>query len=89
MCTFHYPIGLRVVSQYPDVLGVVMFFKVGKHFDKCRPIVSDDLTKCAPSAENILKDPISDGFHGFCVKQMVFWEVHKGTAALNKILEAP
>ena len=53
------------------------------HCNECRPIVCDNVAKCAPSAENILKDPISDGLYSFCMERMVFGEVHKG-----EILEA-
>ena len=42
---------------------VVPLFQVGKHFDEHRPIVSNDLTKSTPSAQDVFEDPISDGLH--------------------------
>ena len=88
MCTFGNPISLRVVSQYLDVSDVVLLLEVGKHFDECRPIVGYDLTKCTPSAQNVFKDPISDGLHGFCAEGTIFREMSQGAAALYKVLEA-
>ena len=34
------------------MLDVVPFFKVGKCFDECRPVVCDNFTKCAPLEED-------------------------------------
>ena len=67
---------------------VALFFKVGKHLDECRPIVCDNFTQCAPSAEDVFKNPISDGLCSLIEKKMVFGEVCKGAVALHEILEA-
>ena len=67
MCLFGDAVSLRVVSQYPDVSDVVPLFQVGEHFDKCRPIVGDDLAKSTPLAQDVFEDPISNGLRGFCM----------------------
>ena len=79
---------MRVVPQYLDVSDMVPLFQVGKHFDECRPIVGNDLTKSTPSAQDVFKDPISNGLHGFHVQRIIFREMCKGAVALYKILEA-
>ena len=56
-------VSTRVVPRYPDVSDVVLLFQVGKCFNKRRPIVSDDLAKSTPSAQDVFEDPISDGLH--------------------------
>ena len=81
-------VSTRVVPQYLDVSDVVPLFQVGKHFDKHRPIVSNNLAKSTPLAQDVFKDPISDGLHCFCVEGMVFGEMRKGAVALYKVLEA-
>ena len=43
-------ISMRVVPQYLDVSDVVSLFQVGECFDKCRPIVGNNLAKCTPLA---------------------------------------
>ena len=88
MCTFGDTVSTRVVPQYLDVLDVVLLFQVGECFDECRPIVSNDLTKCTPSAQYVFEDPISDGLRGFCMEGTIFGEMHQGAAALYKVLEA-
>ena len=70
------------------MLDVVLLLQVGERFDECRPIVSDDLTKSAPSAQYVLEDPISDGLHGLCMEGMIFGEMGQGAAALYEVLEA-
>ena len=66
---------------------MVAFFQVGKCFDEHRPVVCDNLTKCTPLAQDFFEDPIFNGLHGFCMQRMVFGEMDKGAAPLNKILE--
>ena len=88
MCTFGNTVSTRVVPRYPDMSDVVLLLQVGEHFDECRPIVSYDLTKCTPSAQDVFEDPISDGLHGLCVEGMVFGEVCQGAVALYEVLEA-
>ena len=88
MCTFGDAVGPRVVPQYSNVSDVVLLLQVGEHFDKCRPIVSNDLTKCTPSAQYVFEDPISDGLHGFCAEGMIFRKMCKRAAALYEVLEA-
>ena len=78
----------RVVPQYLDVSDVVPLLQVGEHFDKCRTVVGDDLTKSAPSAQYVFEDPISNGLHGLCTEGTVFGEMHQGAVALYKVLEA-
>ena len=53
---------------------VALFFKVGKRLDECRPIVCDDFTQCAPSAEDVFKNPISDGL---AVSVQIKWYLGK------------
>ena len=67
---------------------MVLLLQVGKHFDKHRPIVGDDLAKSAPWAQYVFEDPISDGLCGFCMEGTVFGEMHKGAAGLYEVLEA-
>ena len=81
-------VSTRVVPRYPDMSDMVPLLQVGKRFDERRPVVDDDLTKSAPSAQYILKDPISNGLRGFCSKGMVFGEMGQGAAALYEVLEA-
>ena len=78
-------VSMRVVPRYLDV---VPLFQVGEHFDKCRPIVSNDLTESTPSAQDVFEDPISDGLRHFCMEGMVFREMRQGVAALYEVLEA-
>ena len=82
------PVSTRVVPQYLDVLDVVLFFQVGEHFDERRPIVSNNLPKCTPSAQYVFEDPISDGLCSLCAEGPIFGEMHKGAAALYEVLEA-
>ena len=78
---------MRVVPQYLDVSDVVPLLQVGERFDECRPVVSNDLAKCTPLAQDVFEDPISDGLHHFCTEGMVFGEMHQGAAALYEVLE--
>ena len=88
MHTFGDTISTRVVPRYRDVSDVVSLFQVGERFDKCRTIVSDNLTKSVPSAQYVFEDPISNGLHGLCAEGAIFGEMHQGAAALYKVLEA-
>ena len=81
-------ISTRVVPQYPDMSDVVPLLQVGERFDKCRPVVGDDLAKGAPSAQYVLEDPISDGLRGLCAEGTIFGEMCQGAAALYEVLEA-
>ena len=81
-------VSTRVVPQYPDVLDMVSLFQVGEHFDKCRPIVGNNLAKCTPLAQDVFEDPIPDGLHGLCVEGIIFREMHQGAVVLYEVLEA-
>ena len=70
------------------MLDVVPLLQVGERFDERRPIVGDNLTKSAPSAQDVFEDPISDGLRGLCVEGTVFGEMCQGAMALYKVLEA-
>ena len=59
---------MRVVPQYADVSDVVPLLLVGEHFDEHRPVVGDNLTKSAPSAQYVFEDPISNGLRGLCME---------------------
>ena len=65
---------------------MVPLFQVGKHFDECRPIVGNDLTKSTPMAQDVFEDPISNGLRCFCVEGTVFGEMRQGAAALYEVL---
>ena len=67
---------------------VVPLLQVGGRFDERRPIVSDNLAKSTPSAQDFFKDPISDGLRGLCMEGTIFGEVCQGAAALYEVLEA-
>ena len=67
---------------------VVLLLQVGECFDECRPVVSDDFTKSTPLAQDVFKDPISDGLHHFCVEGSVFGEMCQGAVALYEVLKA-
>ena len=67
---------------------MVPLLQVGEHFDKCRPIVGNDLAKGTPSAQDVFEDPISDGLHGLCVEGTIFREMRQGAVALYEVLEA-
>ena len=67
---------------------MVWLFQVGECFDKHRPIVGNNLAKCTPLAQDVLKDPISDGLYGFCMEGTIFGEMRKRAVALYKVLEA-
>ena len=86
--TFGDAVSTRVVPQYPDVSDVVLLFQVGEHFDEHRPIVGNNFAKSTPSAQDVFKDPISDGLHGFRMEGTVFGEMHQGAVALYEVLEA-
>ena len=88
MCSFGDTVSMRVVPRYPDVSDMVPLLQVGERFDERRPVVSDDLTKGAPSAQYVLEDPISDGLRHFCAEGTVFREMHQGATALYEVLEA-
>ena len=66
---------------------MVPLFQVGKRFDECSPVVGDNLTKSTPLAQDVFKDPISNGHQGFCMEGMVFREMCKGAVALYEVLE--
>ena len=88
VCMLGNTVSMRVVPRYPDMSDMVPLLQVGKHFDECRPIVGDDLTKSTPPAQYVFKNPISDGLRGFCMEGMIFRKMHQGAAALYKVLEA-
>ena len=67
---------------------MVPLLQVGKHFDKHRSVVGNNLTKCTPSAQDVFEDPISYGLHGLCAEGTVFGEMHQGAVALYEVLEA-
>ena len=67
---------------------VVPLLQVGKHFDKHRTVVGDDLTKSTPLGQDVFEDPISNSLRGFCVEGTIFREMHQGAVALYKVLEA-
>ena len=67
---------------------MVPLLQVGEHFDKHRPIVGNDLTKCTPLAQDVFEDPISDGLHSLCTEGTVFGEMRQGAMALYEVLEA-
>ena len=79
---------MRVVPRYLDMSDVVPLLQVGERFDKCRPVVGDDLAKSTPSAQDVFEDPISDGLRGLCTEGTIFGEVCQGAAALYEVLEA-
>ena len=88
MHTFGDTVSMRVVPRYLDMLDVAPLLQVGEHFDECRPVVGDNLTKCTPSAQYVFEDPVSDGLCGLCAEGMIFGEMHKGAVALYEVLEA-
>ena len=88
MRTFSDTVSTRVVPRYLDMSDMVLLLQVGERFDECRPIVGDNLAKCTPSAQYVLKDPITDGLRSFCVGRTIFGEMHQGAAALYEVLEA-
>ena len=88
MRTFGDTISTRVVSRYLDMSDVVPLLQVGKHSDKHRPIVGDDLAKCTPLAQYVFEDPIPNGLHGLCMERTIFGEMCQGAAALYEVLEA-
>ena len=88
MRTFGDTVSTRVVPRYLDVSDVVLLLQVGEHFDKRKPIVSDDLAKCTPLAQYVCEDPVSDGLRGLCVEGTIFGEVCQGAADLYEVLEA-
>ena len=88
MHTFGDAIGLRVVPRYPDVLDVVLLLQVGKRFDECRLVISDNFAKSTPSAQDVFKYPLSDGLCSFSAERAVFREMRKGAVALYEVLEA-
>ena len=67
---------------------MVPLLQVGKCFDERRPVVSNDLAKCTPLAQDVFEDPISNGLCGLCTKGTVFREMHQGATALYEVLEA-
>ena len=67
---------------------VVSLLQVGECLDERRPVVGDNLAKSAPSAQYVLKDPITDGLRGFCTEGTIFGEMRQGAAALYEVLEA-
>ena len=81
-------ISTRVVPRYPDMSDVVPLLQVGERFDEHRPVVSDNLAKCTPSAQYVLEDPISDGLCSLCGEGTIFREMCQGAAALYEVLEA-
>ena len=81
-------VSTRVVPQYSDMLDMIPLLQVGERFDECRPVVSDDLTKCTPLAQYVFEDPISNGLRGLCAEGTVFGEMCQGAVALYEVLEA-
>ena len=88
VCTFGDTISTRVVPRNLDMSDMVPLLQVGERFDECRPIVSDDLAKSAPSAQYVFKDPISNGLCSLCAEGMIFREMRQGAVALYEVLEA-
>ena len=67
---------------------MVLLLQVGEHYNKCKPVVSNNLAKCAPSAQDVFEDPIADGLHGLCMEGTVFREMPQGATPLYEVLEA-
>ena len=88
MRTFGNTVSMRVVPRYLDMSDVVLLLQVGERFDKCRPVVGDDLAKSTPLAQDVFEDPISDGLCSLCVEGTIFREMCQGAVALYKVLEA-
>ena len=51
----------RVVARNADVIDMVALAEMCERFDKGWSVVGDDFVKCAPSAYNVLEDPIAKG----------------------------
>ena len=58
--SFNNTICTRVITRNADVIDMVALAEMHEHFDKGWAIVGDDFVKCAPSAYNVLEDPITE-----------------------------
>ena len=58
--SFNNTICARVIARNADVIDMVALAEMCERFDKGWSIVSDDFIKCAPSAYNVLEDPITE-----------------------------
>ena len=64
----HDTICTRVVARNADVIDVVALAEMRERFDEGWAIIGDDFVKCAPSAYNILEDPIAESSRIFFCK---------------------
>ena len=58
---------LRIVSWNMDMINVVLFQQLFTSFDKCRPIVGDDLRECSPPTKDVLVDPFTQCVCHLCM----------------------
>ena len=65
MGTLDNSIGSGIVATDLDMLNVVLFLQITERGDKRFAIVRDDFYEGAPSAQDVLEDPVPDGLCGF------------------------
>ncbi|KAG6871525.1 hypothetical protein C0995_003609 [Termitomyces sp. Mi166 len=64
-----------VENEGLEGVDVVFLCKVGHNFYDGQTIVSNNLMKRSPSADDVLKDPLGDGLSIFLLKHAKFWPV--------------
>jgi len=70
-------IGPRIVSTDSDMLDVVLLLDVSKCHDEGLAIVGDDLHEHAPSADDVLEDPVTERLRCLLAEHAKFWIVSK------------
>ena len=88
MRPFHDAVCARVISRDSNVANVVSLAQIIKGFNESGAVVRDDVRKTAPSAKDIVKNPIADGLCGLCAKNAIFGIVRERAAALDQVFEA-
>ena len=77
----------RVVARNADVADTIVFREVVECFDPWGAVVGDDFGDAAPSAEEVLEEPLHEGAAGLAAKGAGLDETDKGAAGSGEILE--
>ena len=80
---------VRVVPRDPYVVDVVLLREVIARLDPRRTIVGDELRKRTPTAQDVLKEPLTDSLRGFGGERASFGPQSSRAAGVHEVLVMP